>query len=341
MSTCYAVTLETQITDSSKLDRQIKRLDIQIKGLESAGILPPDALLPSLLHPSPGNRVPPLSATTTGASTPLQAIPGNASALPPNPISNAALARLATHQIPHSSSRIHSPILSGTTTPTAATPTSVLVRSARESSLDAKRRRLTNQPVASSSLRQSSLGPGPGPKTSTPTTTTAARAGSAGPRSATTKKPIKIGGSLTLPGRPSGLNPAAAKKGGRRKGQRKGGLAGLKPSPSDGDESALSETGDSGSERTGLGALRGGRAVAAVAVDGDVEMGGMEDEEDDGGDGDDKKYCTCRSVSYGNMVACDNDECEFEWFHWSCVGVIKEPVGKWYCEACKVKLGIK
>ena len=42
------------------LDRHIKRFDQQIKALESSGILPPDPLMPSLLHQSPGNRLPPL-----------------------------------------------------------------------------------------------------------------------------------------------------------------------------------------------------------------------------------------------------------------------------------------
>lgn len=24
-------------------------------------------------------------------------------------------------------------------------------------------------------------------------------------------------------------------------------------------------------------------------------------------------YCTCRQVSYGEMIGCDDDDCEFEW----------------------------
>ena len=56
----------------------------------------------------------------------------------------------------------------------------------------------------------------------------------------------------------------------------------------------------------------------------------------DDGDGDDeRKYCTCRSVSYGDMVACDNVDCPYEWFHWSCVGMTKEPVGDWLCVECR------
>ncbi|KAK4196370.1 inhibitor of growth proteins N-terminal histone-binding-domain-containing protein [Triangularia verruculosa] len=58
----------------------------------------------------------------------------------------------------------------------------------------------------------------------------------------------------------------------------------------------------------------------------------MDIEEDDAGD--DKKYCSCRNVSYGNMVACDNDDCPYEWFHWGCVGLKSEPNGTWFCPDC-------
>ena len=36
-------------------------------------------------------------------------------------------------------------------------------------------------------------------------------------------------------------------------------------------------------------------------------------------------YCVCRQVAYGGMVACDNDDCPTEWFHFACVG-LKETV---------------
>ncbi|KAG2177254.1 hypothetical protein INT43_007911, partial [Umbelopsis isabellina] len=45
-------------------------------------------------------------------------------------------------------------------------------------------------------------------------------------------------------------------------------------------------------------------------------------------------YCFCRQVSYGEMVACDNDECEIEWFHLPCVKLTTVPRGKWYCDNC-------
>jgi inhibitor of growth protein 3 len=55
---------------------------------------------------------------------------------------------------------------------------------------------------------------------------------------------------------------------------------------------------------------------------------------DDDEAGDDKKYCLCQNVSFGDMVACDNDSCPYEWFHWSCVGLKSEPNGKWFCPVC-------
>ncbi|KAG1446320.1 hypothetical protein G6F56_009611 [Rhizopus delemar] len=46
-------------------------------------------------------------------------------------------------------------------------------------------------------------------------------------------------------------------------------------------------------------------------------------------------YCYCNQVSFGDMVACDSESCEREWFHYPCVGLIEPPAGKWYCEDCK------
>jgi len=72
--------------------------------------------------------------------------------------------------------------------------------------------------------------------------------------------------------------------------------------------------------------------------------------------GEDKRlYCTCQQVSWGNMVACDDGDCPYEWFHWgmsslpflapprritdwpvviACVNLTKEPPGKWFCATC-------
>lgn len=85
--------------------------------------------------------------------------------------------------------------------------------------------------------------------------------------------------------------------------------------------------------------------------------------EDDEGeaDADEPTYCYCNSVSYGEMVACDSDDCAREWFHLACVGLKVAPgsksklsvecevttserhgtntfIAKWYCEDCKERL---
>lgn len=62
-----------------------------------------------------------------------------------------------------------------------------------------------------------------------------------------------------------------------------------------------------------------------------------QDVETDEGD-DEPRYCYCNEVSYGQMVACDNDACPREWFHLPCVQLEKAPVGrtKWFCsEECQ------
>ena len=49
-------------------------------------------------------------------------------------------------------------------------------------------------------------------------------------------------------------------------------------------------------------------------------------------------YCFCRGPSLGRMVACEYEKCPFEWFHFKCVGLSKEPEGDWFCsDSCKEK----
>ncbi|KAI4458584.1 inhibitor of growth protein [Holotrichia oblita] len=36
-------------------------------------------------------------------------------------------------------------------------------------------------------------------------------------------------------------------------------------------------------------------------------------------DPNEPRYCLCNQVSYGDMVACDNEDCPSEWFHYPCV----------------------
>ncbi|UZJ52380.1 hypothetical protein CBS101457_001700 [Exobasidium rhododendri] len=61
---------------------------------------------------------------------------------------------------------------------------------------------------------------------------------------------------------------------------------------------------------------------------------------DGGGDGekDNKIYCHCQRVSFGEMIGCDSDDCQYEWFHLSCVGLSKPLPQTWYCEDCKERM---
>ncbi|ORY26910.1 hypothetical protein LY90DRAFT_388544 [Neocallimastix californiae] len=53
-------------------------------------------------------------------------------------------------------------------------------------------------------------------------------------------------------------------------------------------------------------------------------------------------YCICRQISYGNMIACDNQKnCPHEWFHYECVGLVEPPKGSWYCPDCRAKMNKK
>ena len=45
-------------------------------------------------------------------------------------------------------------------------------------------------------------------------------------------------------------------------------------------------------------------------------------------------YCLCRRVAFGEMIACDNDECAVEWFHYECVNLTKKPRNTWICPTC-------
>lgn len=102
-----------------------------------------------------------------------------------------------------------------------------------------------------------------------------------------------------------------AKSGGNKK-RRKGGSR-ASPSTTADDESVASEAGTD---------------------DDPSGVGGGEADEDES---DDATYCTCHRVSFGDMVACDNDECATQWFHWECVGIKEEPVGDWLCDTCREK----
>ncbi|XP_019861952.1 PREDICTED: uncharacterized protein LOC109590481 [Amphimedon queenslandica] len=47
-------------------------------------------------------------------------------------------------------------------------------------------------------------------------------------------------------------------------------------------------------------------------------------------------FCLCGGKDEGRMIACDNNKCSIEWYHYKCVGISCKPKGKWYCSTnCK------
>jgi hypothetical protein len=42
-----------------------------------------------------------------------------------------------------------------------------------------------------------------------------------------------------------------------------------------------------------------------------------------------------RRVSFGQMIACENPDCQIEWYHFECVGLKEEPVDPWFCPSCR------
>lgn len=329
------------------LDRQIKRLDVKVRDLQNDGVLAKDPPIPSLFNKDQSLDLPKSlfsseSTPAESANSPLNPTSGNAS-LQFNisqRLNNAAGRLSNTSNLAASQ---NGPRNSAPATPAAALHLQQRNRESSTGAMDNKRRRLnaslSNLPAASSNLRQSSLGPGT-PKAGTPGST---RSGSAGPQRAagvtkkTTKKvaPHQQVRRIKATGKPTKRSSSAN----ARLKPTAGANASLKKSPSasgahhdeEEDESILSSADLSDSEG-GAGRNRGGGAGARDSEE-------VEDEDEDEGGEDTKAYCTCRTVSHGDMVACDNDNCPYEWFHWKCVGLTREPLGTWYCEECRRTLG--
>ncbi|KAF8899268.1 hypothetical protein BD779DRAFT_1616964 [Infundibulicybe gibba] len=90
---------------------------------------------------------------------------------------------------------------------------------------------------------------------------------------------------------------------------------------------SLSTSGGGGNASVN-GANGGGTDAGTEAGDGEA-------------DGDDKTYCICDTVSYGEMIACDDNQCEKEWFHLTCIGLTVPPEGRWFCESCLARKNAK
>lgn len=49
-------------------------------------------------------------------------------------------------------------------------------------------------------------------------------------------------------------------------------------------------------------------------------------------------YCICKRVAFGEMIACDNEDCPIEWYHYSCVSLTRKPRNTWICSLCTKKM---
>ncbi|KAH8108198.1 hypothetical protein BXZ70DRAFT_1003592 [Cristinia sonorae] len=51
---------------------------------------------------------------------------------------------------------------------------------------------------------------------------------------------------------------------------------------------------------------------------------------------DEPRYCYCNQVSYGEMIGCDGENCQREWYHLGCLGLEQLPTDDvWYCPDCR------
>lgn len=321
------------------LERQIRRLDIGLRGLAAREEFPADWNGPSLLSAS-GNVTGVNTPATGGGGAvqiPLQAVSGNIGSTGGMPnIANAAQIRMAQQAAATGRSST-----GGTQTPSS------MPRSQREGSSEANKRRRLNVslgtlPAASSNLRQSSLGPGT-PKAGTPAPVAGgtSRAGSAQPARPTAGQ--KKGSTTAAPSRrpAPGLSTSTTRKRDRnrtsKKGDRRRALKSDRATPS--TNASVSDSEDAGSDNATPSSLPRSQADGAGDRRGGRDRGNhhntVSDDEDDGEEDEDNSlYCICNHKSYGDMIACDNDNCARSWFHYGCVGIKQQPVGEWLCPEC-------
>lgn len=96
------------------------------------------------------------------------------------------------------------------------------------------------------------------------------------------------------------------------------------PARSRSSRAMLDNASNKRSHKKGAGAAAQLLAQQTTEVD-DPNGTILDDEEDGEPDADEPTYCYCNGVSYGEMVGCDADQCEREWFHLECVGLKVAP----------------
>ena len=82
------------------------------------------------------------------------------------------------------------------------------------------------------------------------------------------------------------------------------------------------------SHKKGAGAAAQQLLAARGKEDEDASSIQGDEDDDDDINPDEPRYCYCNGVSYGEMVGCDGDTCEREWFHLECVGLKVAPKDK-------------
>ncbi|KAL1297597.1 hypothetical protein AAFC00_006159 [Neodothiora populina] len=351
------------------LDRQIKRFDLSMRKLESKGEIAPDSTLPSLLQPGATS-----GSNTTGTVTPHKssALASAQAGGAPN-IANAAMARMVASNPSARGSPVSAPnpLLNQPHLNASAARS----QRESSVDANKRRRLNTSlsgtTPTQSSALRQSSLGPSGGtPKAGTPAPSSS-RAGSASaqpparPANSSTKKgptikkvaPHHAAAAAAAASasrkriRTSGASGiSSASVAGTKKGDKRRNLTSPTPSSSRGSVSPAPSSlpqNDGGSDiasSTPIASAAASASAAAAAARaarrraGHATSAAASDEEADEPEQDaegDEIYCVCQQVSYGDMVACDNDLCPYQWFHWTCVGLKAEPKGDWLCPHCR------
>lgn len=328
-------------------DRYLKRFDIKLRDLASDGQLDIEGL------PSTFNRKPDKSFLEATQGMPLQN--ASVSALNANAHRMNAQAIAAVQARQNAQAAALSSATPRPQAPTAAAAVQAQRQREREQSLGAEKRRklgnplvTANLPAQPSNLRQSSLGPGT-PKAGTPTGTTGSRAGSvprttaapqsatAGPKKSALSKKVLAGQQVKIKNKHT--KHARLSSVGRKKTQSPSGRGGRAGTAASEEDSVLSsadasETDASQSRRAGRRKKQPVKAeVEAEREEAEPVDEEMEDEEDN------TIYCLCKRQSFGDMVACENDSCEYQWFHIGCVGMKKAPGDSdiWYCPDCRVK----
>lgn len=347
------------------LDRQIKRLDVKIRDLQKEGLLPDDPPIPSLLNPDSArktfrepSRIPHPAHDGAGNTT----LGRNAASAVYTPSPNNAQYALAsrfnsaarTASLPGNlggQDRVPSPMNAASAMQfqrnhhQSPSDAGVATAGVAAGMPDAKRRRLhsfsgastkshpslsatPSQPPTASTAVAPSGGFGP----DTPSASTTARSASTSSGTRNTLLIKKTVGKKVAPHQQNRRGKTAnAKRSKKRPVNGSAGRAGEKRNS--GSPYYVDEEDDSGLSSPAPSVID--HYLAPENSEGEDDEDDRDDEE---GNDDMKVYCTCQTVSHGDMVACDNDDCPHEWFHWKCVGLTREPLGAWYCDECRQKL---